>query len=76
MLQRCALRDGLSSLLVHTIYYRVLGIQVGAQPLTYLTFSGNYLVSILLSAPQLATVRLYFPNLAESGRALLFAYLA
>jgi len=65
MLQRCALRDGLSSLPVHTIYYRVLGIQVGAQPLTYLTFSGDYLVSIRLSAPQLATVRLYFPNLAE-----------
>ena len=39
--------------LVHIVYYRVLGLDVGAQPLTYLTFSGDYLISVLLSAPQL-----------------------
>jgi hypothetical protein len=39
--------------LAHTIYYRLLGVEVGAQPLTYLTFSGDYLVSILISIPQL-----------------------
>ncbi|HSK71416.1 MAG TPA: hypothetical protein VK892_06955 [Pyrinomonadaceae bacterium] len=39
--------------LVHTIYYRLLGVDVGAQPLNYLTFSGDYLVSIFISVPQL-----------------------
>ena len=39
--------------LVHTIYYRLLGVDVGAQPLNYLTFSGDYLISILVSLPQL-----------------------
>lgn len=51
--------------LVHTVYYRLLGIQAGAQPLTYLTFSGDYLVSILFSAPQLGSIWLYWPKLVE-----------
>lgn len=39
--------------LAHTVYYRLLGVDVGAQPLTYLTISGDYLVSIFISIPQL-----------------------
>jgi hypothetical protein len=52
--------------LAHTVYYRVLGVDVGAQPLTYLTFSGDYLISILISIPQLFSLFFeYFWNLFE-----------
>ncbi|HEX8177158.1 MAG TPA: hypothetical protein VF543_18860 [Pyrinomonadaceae bacterium] len=39
--------------LIHIVYYRLLGVDVGAQPLTYLKLAGDYLVSILISIPQL-----------------------
>jgi hypothetical protein len=52
--------------LVHVIYFRLLGVQVGAQPLTYLIFAGDYLVSILISIPQLFSLPgLYASKLLE-----------
>lgn len=42
--------------LTHAVYYRLLGIDVGAQPLTYLTFAGDYISSVFVSIPQLFTL--------------------
>lgn len=52
--------------LVHIVYFRLLGVQVGVQPLTYLTLSGDYLASLFLSILQLFSLRgLYGPKLIE-----------
>src|SRR5689334_22738125 len=53
--------------LIHIVYYRLLGVDVGAQPLTYLTLAGDYLVSILISVPQLFSLfGEYRPALSEN----------
>jgi hypothetical protein len=38
--------------LAHTVHYRLLGVDVGAQPLNYLTFAGDFFVSVVISVPQ------------------------
>jgi hypothetical protein len=56
--------------LAHTVYYRLMGIDVGAQPFTYLTFSGDYLISIFISIPQLFSPLFlsYGPKIMENWR--------
>lgn len=55
--------------LAHTVYYRLLGVDVGAQPFTYLMFSGDYLISIIISIPQLFSLIIeYSPKLIEGWR--------
>ena len=56
--------------LAHTVYYRLMGIDVGAQPFTYLTFSGDYLISIFISIPQLFSPLFisYIPKIIEDWR--------
>ena len=56
--------------LAHTVYYRLMGIDVGAQPFTYLTFSGDYLISIFISIPQLFSLLFisYIPKIIEDWR--------
>lgn len=39
--------------LAHIVYFRLLGLEVNSQPLNYLRFAGDYLVSFFISLPQL-----------------------
>src|SRR5438874_1983733 len=45
---------------VHWAYFRLLGLEIGGQPLDYLRFAADYVTSVVSSLPQLLFAFAYY----------------